>query len=71
MKLTINIPDSNVEKAAPLIAYLKTLDYIEMEQEENFHIPENHKLVVRDRLNKNSNKDLLDWEQIKGELHFK
>jgi hypothetical protein len=68
MKLTIKIPDSNIEKATPLIAYLKTLDYIELEQEDVFDIPEFHKSIVRERLYKNSDKDLLDWNSLKEDF---
>lgn len=71
MKFTIKIPDSNIEKAAPLIAFLSTIDYIELEQEDQYHIPENHKAIVKERLYKNSEKELLNWEQIKDSFNLK
>ena len=53
MKFTINIPDNTSGKAEALITYLKSLDFITVEQDEDFTVPEWHKEIVNERI-KNS-----------------
>ncbi len=68
MKLTLNITDSDVNKAIPLIAYLKSLDFISIEQEEDFVLPEWHKHLVRERIDASEPSQLLDWDKEKDTL---
>lgn len=65
MKLTLNIPDKNSEKALSLIEYLKSLDFITIEQEEDIAVPEWHKEIVRERLKNPDSDQLLDWDKVK------
>jgi hypothetical protein len=50
---------------------LKSFDYIKIETEE-FSIPEEHKNIVRKRIeaSKNDSSRLLDWEKTKSEIKF-
>lgn len=47
MKITLNITDNN--KALPLIAYLESLDFLSIENEIDFTVPEWHKEIVLER----------------------
>jgi hypothetical protein len=68
MKLTLNIPDSNTKKAIPLIEYLKSLDYVSIELEEDIEVSSKAMELVRNRI-KNSNPELLlDWEVVKNKF---
>ena len=65
MKLTINNPDNQTNKAIPLIEYLNSIDFITVEQDENSVIPDWQKQMVRDRLLNSKPDNLLDWENVK------
>ena len=65
MKLTINIPDNQTNKAIPLIEYLNSLDFITVEQDENSVIPDWQKQIARDRLIASKPENLLDWDTVK------
>jgi hypothetical protein len=65
MKLTLNIPDNSSSKAIPLIAYLKSLDFLTVEEDENISIPEWHQQIVNDRIKNSNSEELLDWETVK------
>ena len=64
MKLTLNITDNNSSKAIPLIAYLKSLDFLTVEQDEEVTIPEWHKQTVRERIKNSSPEQVLDWDKV-------
>ncbi len=64
MKLTLNIQDASTNKALSLIEYLKSLDFLTVEQEEMI-IPEWHQQIVRDRIESLEVSKFLDWDDVK------
>lgn len=48
MKVTLDIQDS---KAAFLLELLSSLEYVTIDNNENFEVPEWHKKIVMDRVN--------------------
>lgn len=64
MKLTLNIQDASTNKALSLIEYLKSLDFLTVEQEEII-IPEWHQQIVRDRIETLEITKFLDWDDVK------
>jgi sulfur carrier protein ThiS len=64
MKLTLNIQDASTNKALSLIEYLKSLDFLTVEQEEMI-IPEWHQQIVRDRIETLEISKFLDWDNVK------
>ena len=68
MKLTLNISDSN--NALPLIAYLESLDFLTIENENDFAIPEWHKEIVLEREKKSKPELLLDWDKVKNSFNL-
>ncbi|NDC30310.1 MAG: hypothetical protein EBZ58_05100 [Bacteroidetes bacterium] len=64
MKLTLNIQDASTNKALSLIEYLKSLDFLTVEQEEII-IPEWHQQIVRDRIESLEVSKFLDWDDVK------
>ena len=64
MKLTLNIQDDSTNKALSLIEYLKSLDFLTVEQEEMI-IPEWHQQIVRDRIETLEVSKFLDWDEVK------
>ncbi len=64
MKLTLNIQDASTNKALSLIEYLKSLDFLTVEQEEMI-IPEWHQQIVRDRIETLEVSKFLDWDEVK------
>ena len=67
-QLTLKIPDKNYPFIMEL---LKSFDYLKIETEE-FSIPEEHKNIVRKRIeaSKNDPSRLLDWEKVKNKIKF-
>jgi len=70
MKLTLNIPDSSKIKAIPLIEYLKTIDFLTVDVDDDTNVPEWHLEIVRDRLKNSESIDLLDWENVKDNFQL-
>jgi hypothetical protein len=70
MKLTLNIPDSSKIKAIPLIEYLKTLDFLTVDVDDDTIVPEWHIEKVRDRIKNSDSINLLDWENVKDNFHL-
>ncbi len=64
MKLTLNIQDDSTNKALSLIQYLKSLDFLTVEQEEMI-IPEWHQQIVRVRIETLEVSKFLDWDDVK------
>jgi sulfur carrier protein ThiS len=64
MKLTLNIQDASTNKAFSLIEYLKSLDFLTVEQEEMI-IPEWHQQIVRDKIETLEISKFLDWDDVK------
>ena len=66
-QITINIPDNKFNFVMELF---NNIDFIEVNQEHIEEIPESHKNIVRERVNK-SNDDpsrLLSWDEAKLKL---
>lgn len=64
-QLLLNIQDES--KTLKLIEFLKTLNYISVQQisEENIIISENEKKVMRERLKNAKPENFKDWEEVK------
>jgi hypothetical protein len=67
-QLTLKIPE---KKYQFIMELLKSFDYIKIETEE-FSIPEEHKNIVRKRIEKSKADPSrwLDWEKVKSEIRL-
>jgi len=65
-ELTLKIPENKYQFIMEL---LKSFDYIKIESED-IYIPEEHKNIVRKRIeaSKNDPSRLLDWDKVKSEI---
>jgi hypothetical protein len=65
-QLTLRIPETKYQFIMEL---LSSFDYLKIESEE-FSIPEEHKNIVRKRIeaSKTDPSRLLDWEKVKSEI---
>ena len=67
MQLLLNIKDK--DKANLLLEFLKSLNYVssveQVDDEQDFEVPELHKKLVRERIKNSKASDLLDWETVK------
>ena len=65
-QLTLKIPETKYQFIMEL---LTSFDYLKIETEE-FSIPEEHKNIVRKRIeaSKTDPSRLLDWEKVKSEI---
>ena len=70
MKLTLNIPDSSKNKAIPLIEYLKSIDFLTVDVDDETIVPDWHIEIVRDRLKNSNSIELLDWENVKDNFQL-
>lgn len=72
MKYTLTI-DKPTEKISALLNLIRSYDEITLEEEvDDFHISDEHKNIVRERI-KASEKNpdlLLDWEKVKNEFNL-
>ena len=70
-QLLLNISDE--KKANKLIEFLKTLNYINIQElsEENIMIPEAEKELMRKRLKNAKEEDFKDWDDIKKKFNLK
>lgn len=70
MQLLLNIKDKT--KATLLFEFLKSLNYVssvkQLEDEQTFDIPEQHKKIVRERIKNSKASALLDWETVKNDF---
>lgn len=67
MQLLLNIKDN--AKAALLMQFLKSLNYVSSIKEVDAdEIPEAHKKIVRERIKKSKERDLLDWDVVKNDF---
>lgn len=67
MQLLLNINDQS--KAILLMEFLKVLNYISSIKElKTNEIPEADENIVRERMCKSMESDLLDWDTIKNEF---
>ena len=72
MKLTLNIQDNSLAKILPLIEYLKSLDFVKVdeESEELFFLTDEQKSIIDQRI-QTKPEDYLTWEDVKKNLRFK
>ncbi|WP_107037900.1 hypothetical protein [Brumimicrobium mesophilum] len=70
-QLLLNITDK--KKATKLIEFLKTLNYINIQEftEENIMIPEAEKELMRNRLENAKEEDFKDWDELKKKFKIK
>jgi hypothetical protein len=66
MQLLLNIKDNS--KAALLMEFLKSLNYVSSIKEVDTEIPEAHKKLVRERIKKSKESALLDWDSVKNDF---
>ena len=67
-QFTVTIPD---DEESGFIEMMKSISYIEsIEENTAFDIPEEHKLIVRDRIEKyeNSPESYLSWEDMEDNI---
>ncbi len=64
-QLTIKIPDQKFEFFMELVAHLG------LEAKEDLEIPEDHKTLVRERINNTSGQQLLPWQEVRKKLIVK
>ncbi len=69
-QLLLNITDK--KKATKLIEFLKTLNYIHIQEftEENIMIPEAEKELMRNRLENANEEDFKDWDEVKRKFNI-
>jgi len=70
-QLLLNISDE--KKAYKLIEFLRTLNYINIQElsEENIMIPEAEKKLMRKRLKNAKEEDFKDWDELKKKFNLK
>lgn len=64
-EVTIKIPDSKYQFFMELVSNLG------FEKAEDMDIPEEHKLIVRERIKNSRPEDLISWEEARKQLRFK
>jgi hypothetical protein len=73
MQLVLNITDK--AKANLLLEFLKSLNYVnsvkEVEEEQDFDVPEWHKKIVLDRIKNAKPENYIAWKDFKKELKKK
>ena len=68
MQIVLNIKDKS--KAELLMEFLKSLNYVSnIKAIDTEKIPDAHKKLVRERIKKSKDKELLDWGVIKNEFN--
>jgi len=68
MKITLNITDAN--KALPLVTYLNSLDFLTIENETDFTVPQWHQEIVLEREKNSKPELLLDWEKVQNSFNL-
>ena len=68
MKITLNIEES---KAPFLLELLNSLDYVTIDGDENFEVPEWHKEIVLERIRTAKPEDYISWDEAKKKLKLK
>ncbi len=65
-QLLLNIEDES--KTTKLVAFLKTLNYISVEEinEDNIIVSESEKKIMQNRLLNAKSEDFSDWDEIKN-----
>ncbi len=72
MRFTLEIQNQSVAKILPLIEYLKSLDFVRIEEEtdDSFSLTAEQKAILDKRLETRP-EDYLAWEDVKKSLRFK
>jgi hypothetical protein len=72
MRLTLDTQNQSVAKNLPLIEYLKSLDFVRIEEEtdDSFALTAEQKAILDKRL-ETKPEDYLAWEDVKKSLRFK
>jgi hypothetical protein len=68
MKVTLDIDDS---KAAFLLELLSSLDYVTIDTDTQFEVPEWHKEIVRQRIKDATPNDYITWDEMKKKIKLK
>ena len=68
MKVTLDIEES---KAPFLLELLNSLDYVTIDGNENFEVPEWHKEIVMNRIKTSKPEDYIPWDEAKKNLKLK
>ncbi len=72
MQLVLNIPDKALNKARPLIEFLKSLEFLTVEQSaDDFQVPEWHKQIVEGRIRTATPESFKPWSRVKKQLKHK
>ena len=68
MQIVLDIKDKS--KAELLMEFLKGLNYVSnIKAIDTEKIPDEHKKIVRERIKKSKDNELLDWDIIKNEFN--
>jgi hypothetical protein len=68
MKITLTVKEN---KASLLLAFLKTLGYVKIEEEQELYIPEWHKKLVRERINNTPVSEYKNWNNLSEKFSSK
>lgn len=72
MRVTLDIQNQSFAKILPLIEYLKSLDFVKVEEDidDNFSLTSEQKTILDQRL-QTKPEDYVAWEEVKKNLKFK
>lgn len=62
MNITLTIDD---KYKTAFLAFIKTLSYVKIKEEEEITIPEKHKELVNERIKNTKPDELLNWDEVK------
>ena len=71
MKITLKIPAASEQKAIALINFLKSLDFLTIEKEEEITVPEWHKEIVNERIQTATKDSYQPWSEAQKKLTYK
>jgi hypothetical protein len=64
-EITIKIPDKKFD------FFMELIDQLGVEVTDTFEIPEEHKAIVRERINNSKQEDMVPWNDARKRLTFK
>ncbi|HNP18191.1 MAG TPA: hypothetical protein PKL31_07155 [Fulvivirga sp.] len=64
-EVTLKIPDNKYQFFMELVRNLG------FEKIEDFDIPEEHKVIVKERIKNSKVEELIPWQEARKQLHFK
>jgi hypothetical protein len=71
MKVILNIPAASEPKGIALINFLKSLDFLTVEKEEDITVPEWHKEIVNERMQTSTKESYQPWSEAQKKLTYK